>query len=316
MKPPQSTGDATRLIRASTQHSRASQPDLSDAKRRAEHRFQRNTPSSIPVEDRATVLEPLSAAVLDGDLIRTVPPPGRAHGVGPGGAHDPDLIATLQPAGRRTPPNADPVATVPPPGRNTPHPDRDSGPRRPTPVPGPPHQARTMLADPSMAAAPHQARTMIADPNQAAVPSAANYAARSFEIPQRNTPDPLPGQPGYVRTLPGPGTPPVAGAQPQMPNAPVPSGIRTSPHMPKRNSSPSRGGVDDLGSRGERPASGKLAGGGNYPAAGQGAAPTMVKTNVAMRHQKPGNNFVLAILVLLAAGIAAAVVYFALPYIT
>jgi serine/threonine protein kinase len=252
MKPPQVTGDDTRLIR-----SRTSQPELR----------QRDTPSSVPVEDRATVLAPYSSGPLDPDLVNTLPPPGRASNNRLG----PDLVATVPPPGRRTPPE-------------------------------PSHQAQTMLADPNMAKPPqHQARTMLADPSHASVPSAANYAVRSFEVPQRNTPSPLPGQPGYIRTLPGQGASPAA--VPQLPQSPVLSGIKTSPHLPKRRSSPSGGGIDDLGARGERPAANKL------------PVPTIVKTNVAKR-PAGGNNFVLAVLVLLAAGIAAAVVYFALPYIT
>jgi serine/threonine protein kinase len=244
---PDELEDATRLIRGRTAQTEG-------AERRSAHAMERDTPSSIPVEERATVLEPVAR----------------------------DLIATMPPPGRRSP-------TLDPP--------RESDPRRPMPEAA--HRARTMLAD------PQQARNH----EQTAVPSPASFAARSFEVPQRNTPSPLPGQPGHVRSLPGPVGAAGAIAPLQVPNAPVLSGIRTSPALPKRTSSPSRGGLDDLGARGERPAASAL------PAPEARPAPTMVKTNVAKR-EHPGNDFVLALLVLLAAGIAAAVVYLALPYIT
>jgi hypothetical protein len=83
----------------------------------------------------------------------------------------------------------------------------------------------------------------------------------------------------------------------------VMSGSRTHVHMPRsRPSEPPR--IDDLSARGVRPAAKSL------------PAPTMVKTRIEQTKRGGASNFLLAVLVLTAAGAAAAVVYFALPYLT
>jgi hypothetical protein len=62
----------------------------------------------------------------------------------------------------------------------------------------------------------------------------------------------------------------------------------------------------DLASRGERPSAGAV----------QAHAGTVVQTKVEAGRRTGASNFLLTVLVLIAAGGAAAVVYFALPYLT
>jgi serine/threonine protein kinase len=105
-----------------------------------------------------------------------------------------------------------------------------------------------------------------------------------------------------LRTLPGQGAMPTPSPPTLPPSSPVMSGARTHVHIPLAR--PSEPRLDDLSARGERPAARRI------------LAPTMVKTQVAQTRRGGASNFLLAVLVLIAAGTAAAVVYFALPYLT
>jgi hypothetical protein len=132
------------------------------------------------------------------------------------------------------------------------------------------------------------ARTMMIDPPRADRPSQPMPMGASTLLANRGTPYPSgAATPASLRTLPGTGVP-AAAAMLSSAN----SGART-PEL-------------DLASRGERPSAGAV----------QAHAGTVVQTKVEAGRRTGASNFLLTVLVLIAAGGAAAVVYFALPYLT
>ncbi len=139
-----------------------------------------------------------------------------------------------------------------------------------------------------------EARTMMIDPGRADRPSQPPAAAAAL-----------------LRTLPGTGAP-AAVATASLANVMIPpSGARTSPRMAVADIA----GMDDLAARGERPSAGKLR--ANAETAAQTTnAETAAQTIVPPGERIGASHFLLAVLVLIAAGGAAAVVYFALPHLT
>jgi hypothetical protein len=182
---------------------------------------------------------------------------------------------------------------------------------RPSVLPEPAHQQRTLLGDaaspafgrpdrPSQPPATHHASAFVIAQDQSMLPLTPTPAAEPTRPSRPSSPPDGP----LLRTLPGQGVMATPAPSKLPPASPVMSGSRTNVHMPRsRPSEPPR--IDDLSARGVRPAARNIV-----------PVPTMVKTRIEQTKRGGSSNFLLAVLVLIAAGAAAAVVYFALPYLT
>jgi serine/threonine protein kinase len=332
--------DPTKLVRKSAQHVSASpDPDLIDTSRNrsskpnlsAPHQTEtlRDHPGKPAAPRQTETLREKPAAPRQTETLRDKPAAPRQTATLRDKPSSPHIVQRRDtPVARSTPiawtaaPRPTPAARPTPTPRPTPSPtpepavpDIETTVRDakdpvsvtdddvPQTVPARPSRPSDLRVPRSDARAQTMLDSSAAEPASARVAQPAAIVAAPPQQPMAGL---AVGPSPHARTLPGQGTPASA-----PPHAPAPRRVAVV-SVDAEQARYARAALDDLAARAERPSAREVLN-GVEPHRAQASA---VRTRVEMIKRSRASNFLLAVLVLIAAGGAAAVVYFALPYLT